>query len=327
MNVFDIPGRLWAAVVIAVLWSDPSLATEGGTGAYLPGSRDSMAGVAPPPGSYFTLDIFHLESQAPFLPIHGVVLNSVTSSATVTKLNFTQSFADPVWGGQPYVTVTIPYVNGRLSFAGELSNGYQGGFTDTQTGMGDLTVTPALGYHSGNNHWVYSASVFVPTGYYEPATFDIANRTASVLSFGKNRWAITPTVSYTYFDMKSGLELSASGGITFSQRNSATDYLTAPEIVIEMAGIQHTKSGVAFGLTGYLYQQTGDDTGSGAAAVRAYTGAESLQASVQGMGPIITYGTRIGDAAVSMKLKYLQELNAKRRFESNVWSASFSISF
>ena len=67
--------------------------------------------------------------------------------------------------------------------------------------MGDLTITPALGYHSGNNHWVYAASIFVPTGYYEPATIDIPARSASVLSFGKNRWAITPTVAYTYFDM------------------------------------------------------------------------------------------------------------------------------
>jgi hypothetical protein len=327
MNLFQkvIPASF--VIAATAFWSDPALAVEGGTGAYLPGSRDTMAGIAPPPGTYFTVDVFHLESQAPFLPLNGLVFSDVTSSATVTKLNLTQSFASQLWGGQPYVTVTLPYVNGSLSFAGELANGFTGGFTDEQSGMGDLTITPALGYHSGNNHWVYAASIFVPTGYYESASFDIPARQASVLSFGKNRWAIMPTVAYTYFDMKSGLELSASGGITFSQRNDATDYQTAPEVVIEMAALEHLKSGFAFGLTGYIYQQTGDDTGSGADAVRNLTNAESLQASLQGLGPIISYNTKIGNTAVSMKLKYVTEFNARRRFESDVWSASFNITF
>lgn len=307
--------------------SNAAFAVEGGTGAYLPGSRDTMAGIAPPPGSYFTLDVFHLNSAAPFLPINGVVLDQVTSSATVTKLNFTQSFQSQLWGGQPYVTVTIPYVNGSLSFAGELKNGYSGGFTDDQSGLGDLTITPALGYHDGNNHWVYAMSVFVPTGYYEPAVIKPRQRQADVLSFGKNRWAITPTIAYTNFNMKTGVELSGSAGITFSQKNPSTDYQTAPEILIEFAAMQHLKSGFALGVTGYVYQQTGDDSGSGADAVRNLTGADSLQASMQGFGPIVSYNTKMGDTAVSMKLKYLQEVNAKRRFESDVWSASFNIAF
>jgi hypothetical protein len=312
----------------ALLWlSDAALAVEGGTGAYLLGSRDSMAGFAPPPGSYFTIDVFHLESQAPFLPIHGLVLSDVTSAATVTKLNFTQSFTEQLWGGQPYMTLTIPYVTGSLSFAGELANGFSGGFTDDQAGMGDLTITPALGFHSGNNHWVYAASIFAPTGYYEPASFDIPARQASVLSFGKNRWAINPTIAYTHFDMTTGLELTASGGITLSQKNKTTDYQTAPEIVIEMAAVQHLKNGFAFGLAGYAYQQSADDSGTGADGVRGLTGAKSLQASMQGVGPIVTYNTKFGDSAVSMKLKYIQESNAKRRFESNVLSASLNITF
>ena len=316
-----------ALAAASVSLGSEALAVEGGTGAYLPGSRDTMAGVAPPPGTYFTIDVFTLDSTAPFLPINGLVLSEVTSSATVTKLNFTHSFQSSLWGGQPYITLTIPYVSGNLSFAGELKNGYSGGFSDDQSGMGDITITPAIGYHSGKNHWVYAASVFVPTGYYEPATFDIPARQASVLSFGKNRWAITPTVAYTYLDMKTGLELSASGGVTFSQKNDTTDYQTAPEILIEMAALQHLPSGFAFGVTSYFYQQTADDSGSGADAVRNATNAQSLQASVQGFGPIITYSGKIGDTAVSMKLKYLTEVNAKRRFESDVISASFNIAF
>lgn len=311
----------------AICGADPASAVEGGSGAYLPGSRDSMAGFAPPPGDYVTMDVFHLESEAPFLPIHGFALTDVTSSVTVTKLNYTHSFADTLWGGQPFLTLTVPYASGDISFAGELTNGFSGGFTDEQSGMGDLTITPALGYHSGNHHWVYALSIFAPTGYYEPASFNVAARQASVLSYGKNRWAVTPTIAYTYLDMGTGLEFSASGGITFSQKNDTTDYQTAPEVLIELAALQHLKSGLAFGLAGYVYQQTGDDSGSGAEAIRRATNAESLQASMQGIGPILTYNTKFGDTAVSMKVKYIHEVNARRRFESDVVSASVNIAF
>jgi hypothetical protein len=134
--------RLVATVALVGIGS-PAVAVEGGTGAYLPGSRDTMAGIAPPPGSYVTIDVFRLESTAPFLPINGLVLSDVTSSATVTKFNFTQSFDTSLWGGQPYITVTLPYVTGSLSFAGELKNGFAGGFTPNQSGLCDLTITPA----------------------------------------------------------------------------------------------------------------------------------------------------------------------------------------
>jgi hypothetical protein len=48
---------------------------------------------------------------------------------------------------------------------------------------------------------------------------------------------------------------------------------------------------------------------------------------VFGIGPIITYSTKIGDRSVSMKLKYLTEFDARRRFESDVIAANFSINF
>ena len=319
--------RLLVAAASLFGIASQAVAVEGGTGAYLPGSRDTFAGIAPPPGSYFTIDLFSLESTAPSLADNGLLLLDVASNATVTKFNLTHAFDTSLWGGQPYVTVTLPHVAGSLSFAGELKNGVAGGFTDDQSGLGDLTITPALGYHSGKHRWVYGASIFAPTGYYEPATFNIAARDASVLNFGKNRWAIAPTLAYTYLDMDTGVELSASGSATFSQRNDATNYQTATEIVVEMAALQHLPSGLAFGLTGYVYQQTGDDTGSGADAVRNVTNAESLQASLQGIGPIITYSKKIGDRTVSMKLKYISEMNARRRFESDVAVASFTVAF
>jgi hypothetical protein len=320
-------GRIVALALAGALLPSASQAVEGGSGAYLLGSRDSFAGIAPPPGSYFSLDVFHLDGRVPYLAIGGIVVTDATSSATVAKFNFTHSFADPLWGGQPYITLTVPVISGNLGFFSTLGSGLAGGFENDKTDFGDITITPSLGYHAGNAHWVYAASIFAPTGYYEKASINIPARSVDALSFGKNRWAITPTVAYTWFNPKTGFEASAAGGVTISAENTATDYQTAPEAVLEAAVLQHLKSGFAFGLTGYGYRQLGEDSGSGADALQAATGAASLQAQVFGAGPIITYSTKFGDTSISLKLKYLSEFDAKRRFESDVIAASFSINF
>jgi hypothetical protein len=51
----------------------------------------------------------------------------------------------------------------------------------------------------------------------------------------------------------------------------ATDYQTAPEFQVEAAAMQHLPSGLALGLSGYAYQQLGNDSGSGAEAIQAIT--------------------------------------------------------
>jgi hypothetical protein len=319
--------RSGLAAVVAGLLPAAALAVEGGSGAYLLGSRDTFAGIAPPPGTYFSLDVFHLDGQVPYLAIGGIVVTQATTKATVAKFNFTHSFTEPLWGGQPYVTLTVPVVSGQLGFSSDLGRFPDQSFENNKTGFGDITITPSLGYQSRNAHWVYAASIFAPTGYYEKASINIPDRSIDALSFGKNRWAIAPTVAYTWFNPKTGFEVSASGLVTFSANNTATDYQTAPEAVLEATVMQHLKSGFAFGLTGYGYKQLGEDSGSGADALKAATNAASLQAQVFGIGPIITYSTKIGGRSVSMKLKYLTEFDARRRFESDVIAANVSINF
>ncbi len=319
--------RTGLSAVSALLFPVAALAVEGGSGAYLLGSRDTFAGIAPPPGSYFSVDVFHLDGQVPYLAIGGIAVTEATTKATVAKFNFTHSFTEPLWGGQPYLTLTVPVVSGQLGFSSALGSFPDQSFENDKTNFGDLVLTPSLGFHAGNAHWVYAASIFAPTGYYEEASVNIPDRSIDALSFGKNRWAIAPTVAYTWFDPKTGFEASASGSVTISAENTATDYQTAPEAVLEAAVMQHLKSGFAFGLTGYGYKQLGEDSGSGADSLKAATNAASLQAQVFGIGPIITYNTKFGDRSVSLKLKYLTEFDAKRRFESDVIAASFSINF
>ena len=305
----------------------PAHAVEGGLGAYLLGSRDSLAGIAPPPGTYLTTDVIFIDGNAPTLAIGGVALTDVESSAWVAKINATHSLKGTLWGGRPVVTFTLPVVSGTLDFASELESGLSGGLSDDRTGLGDLTMTPMLGWSRDDTHWQIGASIFAPTGYYETASVDVPDREVRALSFGKNRWAFMPTAAFTWLDPDTGREFSATGSVTFSLENDATDYQTAPEAQMELAALQHLPSGLALGLQGYAYQQLGDDSGAGADAIRDITGAESLQARVFGIGPIVTWNTRIGATPLSLKLKYTNEFDSKRRFESDILWATLGLTF
>ena len=272
-----VTAALASVAAVALLLSAPAGAVEGGLGAYLLGSRDSLAGIAPPPGTYLTTDFIYIDGNAPTLAIGGVALTDVESSAWLAKINATHSLKGTLWGGRPVVTFTLPIVSGTLDFGGELESGLSGGLSDDRTGLGDLTVTPMLGWSRDDTHWQIGASIFAPTGYYETATVDVPGREVQALSFGKNRWAFMPTAAFTWLDPDTGREISATGSVTFSLENDATDYQTAPEAQMELAALQHLPSGLALGLQGYAYQQLGDDSGAGADAIRDITGAESLQ--------------------------------------------------
>jgi hypothetical protein len=316
-----------ASALLVAPGSGPAGAVEGGLGAYLLGSRDSLAGIAPPPGDYVTTDLIHIDGSAPAVAIGGVALTEVSSSAWIVKINATHSFAETLWGGRPVLTFSLPIVASNLDFESEIGDGLSGGFTNDKTGLGDLTITQMLGWNDGNSFWQLGASVFAPTGYYRKASVDVAARQVEALSLGKNRWAFMPTAAYTYLNPENGREFSATASVTLSLENEATDYQTAPEMQLEIAVLQHLPSGVALGLTGYGYQQTGDDSGSGADAIRAATGAESLQARVYGAGPILTWSTLFGDMPASMKIKYTREFEARRRFESDTLWATLSLTF
>jgi len=316
-----------ATAVIASSWNSPAGAVEGGLGAYLLGSRDSLAGIAPPPGDYFTTDLIRIDGSVPVMAVGGVALTEVSSSAWIVKFNATHSFADTLWGGRPVLTFSLPVVSGDLTFQSEIESGLAGGFKNSKTGLGDLTITQMLGWSAGNSHWQLGASIFAPTGYYRKATVDVVERQVEALSLGKNRWALMPTAAYTYLNPDNGREFSATASVTLSLENEATDYQTAPEMQLEVAALQHLPSGLALGLAGYGYQQTGDDSGSGADAIRDATGAESLQARVLGAGPILTWNTTIGEIPASLKIKYSWEFEGRRRVESDILWATLGLTF
>lgn len=318
------------AVLLLLGAGTPSLAVESGIGAYLLGSRASFAGFVPEPGSYAALDIVASKGSVEGLSLAGLPIRADTEiSLKFAKLSLTQVFDTTLWGGTPAINLNIPFVmDAELSFVGQTPpiNGIP--FTDTTSGIGDITITGLVGWHREKLHYSAGLSVFAPTGSYKTANVDVQNRSISALNTGKNIWSFQPVFAVTHFDQETGLELSGAASAIFSTRNHATDYQNAPAVNLEAAVLQHVKSGWAFGVSGYAYKQIGDDSGSGAESTKAFLDAKSLSAQVFGAGPIVTYsGASFLGKVVSLQLKYYNEFGAKRRFESDTLWFNVSASF
>ena len=66
--------QTWPAALVAgvlALQAGPARAVEGGTGGYLLGSRDTLSGIVPPPGDYFSGDLVLQKGQVEFVALGG----------------------------------------------------------------------------------------------------------------------------------------------------------------------------------------------------------------------------------------------------------------
>ncbi len=307
-----------------------SWAVEGGLGAYLLGSRTTFAGIVPGPGSYLGLDIVTSSGSVDGLSLGGLPIRADTDlDLTFAKLSYTYVFDASLWGGMPALNLNIPFVlDANLTFTGVTPPIVGVPISDNTSGVGDITITPMVGWHSGMFHYSAGLSIFAPTGSYSTASIDVPARTINALNTGKNIWSFQPVFAATHMNPQTGLEFSGAASLLFSTRNKATDYQNAPALNLEATVMQHLPSGWAFGAVGYAYQQLDDDSGSGAAATRAALGASSLKARVFGAGPIISFsgGSVFGQQA-SFQLKYFTEFGAKRRFESDTLWFNLSLAF
>lgn len=319
------------ALLLALASSALSLgsahALEGGLGAYFLGARDTLAGVAPPPGTYITDTFYYLTGTAPNLSLGGVAVAQPKISVGINKVDIAHFFSTSFLGGTPGLILSVPYAFGNVTASGVAGN-FSGTVKDRNSGFADLAGTGIVGWHHGEWHYSVSLTVFAPTAPYNLATISLSPLAADhLLNFSKNRFAFLPAVAITYLDPKAGFEWSGALSLETALKNKATDWQTAPILIFETAFMKHLPQGLAFGVAGYASQQLGEDSGAGADNFKAAVNAKSLEARVFGAGPLLTYRTKIDETSINFKLKYTHEFGARRRFESNVVSGAVGISF
>ena len=170
-----------------------------------------------------------------------------------------------------------------------------------KTGLGDIVVGAALGYHHSDKlHSIVALDTYLPTGRYDKN--DLAN-------IGTNHWAVEPVYAVSYVQPK-GVVADAKIGYIFNQRNSDTDYKSGDELHADYSAGWAFGNGWTAGVGGYALQQTTSDKQHGETLAHSKTRAFAI-------GPSVKYDSGKGWFA---SLKWQKEVVAQNRPEGNaVW--------
>lgn len=309
-----------AAVVVTGLalaigaHSDRVQAAESGLGFYLLGSKTSMAGFVPPPGTYLAdYNYFYTGSADIDFSIGGVTLDGGVDADAYIKL-ITGMWVAPekIFGGSAALSISVPIGWKDVSAGGVLDLfGHPIGlsFQDDGGHFGDPVLGGSLGWHEGNWHWSVGTLINVPVAHWERG--DVTN-------IGFNRWAVDLTGALTYLDMTTGLEVSSAAGFTFNGENDTTDYKTGTEFHLEAAVMQNFSKTFGLGIQGYFYQQVTGDSGSGAKL-------GDFEGRVIAIGPAMNFAFQLGQTHVAGSLKYFHEFDVENRLEGDAGYLTFTM--
>jgi hypothetical protein len=172
--------------------------------------------------------------------------------------------------------------------------------------LGDIVVMPLmLNYRANPDFNVnFRIGAYAPTGRYE------VGRLANT---GKNFWTIEPTLGLMYFGQKNGIEASLFLGADYNWENPDTDYQSGTQVHVDGTLAQHFPVGNGLwgvGVNAFWYEQVSADSGSGARF-------GDFEARTAGLGPVISYATKIADNDVIAELKWLHEMETRKRLQGD----------
>lgn len=235
------------ALAAATLCGSAS-ATEGGGSIYANGVENFLTGVMPPPGFYPL--VYATKYRATKLrDNNGNDISSALGGFSVDVAGIVPRFIwvtdQKVFGGQLALHAIVPLLNVDVRI---------GPNSQSKSGIGDLNLATALGYHvSDNLHYVLALEVNAPTGRYNRN--DLAN-------VGRNYWNIEPLIAVSYVQ-PTGLNADLKLMYDYNFRNKDTDYKSGQELHADYAIGWGFGNGWVAGVGGYFYQQITDDKVAG----------------------------------------------------------------
>lgn len=307
--LFLVSAAAIPCVLVAV--SISANAMEAGQSPVLRGYRDFLAGVLPAPGVQVRHDLYMYSGTERSTIPQGqlrVDLKGVANILGVTAVTPYQilggNYAFAVRGGVTDLhtdqTLVMPPPRPTIVRSGDL------------TALNDIVIVPFIvGWHSGPLHWNVSAAVHMPAGSYDKIR---------ISNTGKNVWSLSPQFGATYFDPKSGWEVSGSGVYVVSTTNTDTNYRSGDIAHFDYAIGKMLSPQLKLGVVGYYAQQITADSGTG-----AIFGDRKLR--VAGIGPGATFTFLVAKTAVSVVAKYYREFDAQNTTQGDAGSLSVRVRF
>lgn len=291
---------LFGCAVCAISAATDALAEESGLSTRPPGIQGPMGGMLPPPGFYGQESIYLMHGDADAAPLQGRVAADFDLLIVMNILQVTYVAEPQILGGNLGFAATVPfgYVRGNLDLD---ALGTNASASSDDFDLADFALTPVIGWHAGEFHWTASVTGTIPSGSYNEDR---------ILNVSLNRYAVDPTVGFTWMGSESLIELSAVAGYTVNFENDATNYDSGDSLHVDLAAIKHFNSGLALGVVAYGEFQMTDDSGSGAKL-------GDFRGHAIGLGPFASYNFALGDVKFNGSARYYHEVETEKRFESD----------
>jgi hypothetical protein len=303
----------WQCIAVATLAmaAQHAKADEGGVSFWLPGQFGSLVAVPLEPGWSLPLAYYLGRSDASAsktFPRGGRIVAGVDGRADLLFAFPTYTFAEPVLGGQASIGVGVALaridVSADATLTGPGGNSVTRHIADNTTGGSDLYPQAALRWNDGDHNFMAYAMAGIPTGAY---------RLGRLSNVGTNHWAIDGGGGYTYFNQKSGRELSVAAGLTYNFKNPDTDYQNGTAFHVDWGASQFLSEQVHVGLVGYWYQQITGDRGAGATL-------GDFKSRIGAVGPQAGYFFKADGSEWYVNVKAYWEFAAQNRPEGwNLW--------
>ena len=256
---------------LALLAAGSAQALESGsTPAYPNGSESFLMGAVPPPGFYSLLYVSSYsasrlnDSQGNNLNVPGFRIR-----ANAIAARFAWVPGVKVGDGDLVFHTIVPLLN--------ISARTPGG-SQTRTGVGDVTVGGAVGFHhSPNFHTAFGVDWHLDTGSWSQS---------NIVNLGNNHKAVEPIFAFSYIDPK-GLNADMRIGYSFNQKNKATDYRSGDDFHFDYSVGWGLGPKWVLGVGGYYYQQVKNDRQGGVELASSKTRAMSI-------GPALKYDSGTG---------------------------------
>jgi hypothetical protein len=299
-------------------------AEEGGSGHYMPGSMASFIDSVPPaPAFLLRLNVMSYEGSAAAkltLPIAGTLCSGV--DASIMGYGLTMVWR-PDWAfiGEDWsysMATTIPLLTSEVSAsaASPLRPGRTVSLNDDEIGLGDIIVQPIMVSRKFSPDFKVNSrlTIYAPTGDYT---------VGKLANTGKNFWTFSPSVEFMYLGQTNGFEASLFTGVDFNTENPDTDYTSGTQFHLDGTLAQHFPlwGGLAgAGVNAYYYEQLEGDSGEGATL-------GDFKALTTGLGPVLSYSSKVGSHSVTGELKWLHEFDTEKRLEGDIIFLKLLVSF
>jgi len=289
-------------------------AEEGGSGHYAPGGMASFIDTLPGKPGLAIANFFNYYdgnvNVSKQLPSGGLITTGLDAKAYSNTIVALYQTPLELLGGNYALGIAIPYV--WMKAKGEVTGPGGGTVTvrDSASGIGDILFYPFMLVWTGLGGDLKSdvrLGIYAPTGGYDKG---------KLANVGKNYWTFEPAASLSYISSKIGLELSAFAGMDFNTENHKTDYRTGTQFHLDLTVAEHLPlfgGIIGVGANGFYYQQISGDSGSGALL-------GDFKGRTIGVGPVLSYITKIWGKDLVAEVKWLPELDVKHRLEGDyIW--------